>query len=112
MAGDIESITTGEYIGHHLQNLTFGQHADGSWGLAHSAAEASAMGFWSFNVDTIAWSVLLGVSFFLLFRNVAKKANSGVPTRFQSAIEMIVEFVDTSVRESFHGTSKIGRAHV
>jgi F-type H+-transporting ATPase subunit a len=106
MAGDIESISTGEYIGHHLQNLTFGQHADGSWGLAHSAEEASAMGFWAFNVDTLFWAVLLGVVFFLLFRNVAKKANSGVPTRFQSAIEMIVEFVDTSVRESFHGTSK------
>jgi F-type H+-transporting ATPase subunit a len=106
MAGESESISTGEYIGHHLQNLTFGQHADGSWGLAHSAAEASAMGFWSFNVDTLFWSVVLGVSFFLLFRSVAKKANSGVPTRFQSAIEMIVEFVDTSVRESFHGTSQ------
>jgi F-type H+-transporting ATPase subunit a len=106
MAGDIETKTTGEYIGHHLQNLTFGQHADGSWGLAHSAEEASAMGFWAFNVDTIFWSVVLGVLFFLLFRNVAKKANSGVPTRFQSAIEMLVEFVDTSVRESFHGTSK------
>jgi F-type H+-transporting ATPase subunit a len=37
---------------------------------------------------------------------VAKKANSGVPTRFQAAIELIVEFVDNSVRESFHGTSK------
>jgi len=106
MAGSSEKITTGEYIGHHLQNLTFGQHADGTWGLAHSAEEATAMGFWAFNVDTLFWAVLLGVAFFFLFRNVAKKANSGVPTRFQSAIEMIVEFVDTSVRESFHGTSK------
>jgi len=106
MAGGSEKITTGEYIGHHLQNLTFGQHADGSWGLAHSAEEATAMGFWAFNVDTIGWAVFLGLAFYLLFRNVAKKANSGVPTRFQSAIEMIVEFVDTSVRESFHGTSK------
>ena len=106
MAGGSENITTGEYIRHHLQNLTFGQHADGSWGLAHSAEEATAMGFWAFNVDTLFWAVLLGIVFYLLFRNVAKKANSGVPTRFQSAIEMIVEFVDTSVRESFHGTSK------
>jgi F-type H+-transporting ATPase subunit a len=106
MAGGSENITTGEYIRHHLQNLTFGQHADGSWGLAHSAEEATAMGFWAFNVDTLFWAIVLGVAFFMLFRNVAKKANSGVPTRFQSAIEMIVEFVDTSVRESFHGTSK------
>jgi F-type H+-transporting ATPase subunit a len=106
MAGGSENITQTEYIRHHLQNLTFGQHADGSWGLAHSAEEATAMGFWAFNVDTIFWALVLGVTFYFLFRNVAKKANSGVPTRFQSAIEIIVEFVDTSVRESFHGTSK------
>ncbi len=106
MAGGSENITQSEYIRHHLQNLTFGQHADGSWGLAHSAEEATAMGFWAFNVDTIFWALVLGISFYFLFRNVAKKANSGVPTRFQSAIEIIVEFVDTSVRESFHGTSK------
>ena len=106
MAGGSENITTGEYIGHHLQNLTFGQHADGTWGLAHSAEEATAMGFWAFNVDTMFWSVTLGLVFFFLFRNVAKKANSGVPSRFQSAIEMVVEFVDNNVRESFHCTSK------
>ena len=106
MASGTENLTTGEYIGHHLQNLTFGQHADGSWGIAHSAAEAQAMGFWAFNVDTMFWALVLGIAFYMLFRNVAKQANSGVPTRFQAFVEIIVEFVDTSVRESFHGTSK------
>jgi F-type H+-transporting ATPase subunit a len=99
-------LTTGEYIGHHLQNLTFGQHPDGTWGLAHSAAEATAMGFWAFNVDTMFWAIILGLAFYMMFRNVAKKADSGVPTRFQALVEIIVEFVDTSVRESFHGTSR------
>jgi len=98
-------VTTGEYIGHHLQNLTFGQLPDGTWGLAHSAADAQAMGFWAFNVDTMFWSIILGLAFYVMFRSVAKKANSGVPTRFQALVEIIVEFVDTSVRESFHGTS-------
>ncbi|MBT8071198.1 MAG: F0F1 ATP synthase subunit A [Xanthomonadales bacterium] len=106
MASGTENVTPSEYIGHHLQNLTFGQHADGSWGIAHSAADAQAMGFWSFNVDTIFWAVVLGIGFYVMFRSVAKKANSGVPTRFQALVEIIVEFVDTSVRESFHGTSK------
>jgi F-type H+-transporting ATPase subunit a len=106
MASGTENLTTGEYIGHHLQNLTFGRHADGTWGIAHSAAEAQAMGFWAFNVDTMFWAVVLGIVFYVLFRNVAKQANAGVPTRFQAFIEIIVEFVDTSVRESFHGTSK------
>jgi F-type H+-transporting ATPase subunit a len=106
MAGGGENITHSEYITHHLQNLTFGRHPDGSWGLAHSAEEAQAMGFWAFHVDTLFWAVLLGLVFYLVFRKVAKDANSGVPSRFQSAIEFIVEFVDNSVRESFHGTSK------
>lgn len=107
MASGSEAPTSGEYIQHHLQNLTFGQHPDGSWGIAHGAQEASAMGFWSFHVDTLAWSLFLGLSFFFLFRNVAKKANSGVPTRFQAMIEFVIEFVDTSVKESFHGTSRL-----
>jgi F-type H+-transporting ATPase subunit a len=106
MAGSSENLTTSEYISHHLQNLTFGQHPDGSWGFAHGAEEAAAMGFWAFHVDTMFWALLLGLVFFFLFRKVAKQANSGVPSRFQAAIEFIIEFVDNSVRESFHGTSK------
>jgi len=106
MAGGSENITPGDYITHHLQNLTFGKHPEHGWSFAHSAADAKAMGFWAFHVDTMFWAVVLGLVFFFLFRNVAKKANSGVPSRFQSAIEFIVEFVDNSVRESFHGTSK------
>jgi len=107
MSSGSEAPTSGEYIQHHLQNLTFGQHPDGSWGLAHGADEATAMGFWAFHVDTLAWSLILGLVFFFMFRSIAKKANSGVPSRFQAMIESIVEFVDTSVKESFHGTNRL-----
>jgi F-type H+-transporting ATPase subunit a len=107
MAGASENLTAGDYIKHHLQNLTFGKHPDGSWGFAHSAEEAKEMGFWAFHVDTLVWALILGFSFFFMFRHVAKKANSGVPTRFQSAIEYMVEFVDGSVRDTFHGTSRL-----
>jgi F-type H+-transporting ATPase subunit a len=107
MSGDIESISQSEYIQHHLQNLTFGKTAEGTWGFAHSPAEATVMGFWAVNVDTMFWSLLMGVVFFLLFRSVARKANSGVPSRFESAIEGVVEFVDSNVRDSFHGTSRL-----
>ena len=107
MAGGSENITPGDYITHHLQNLTFGNHPEHGWSFAHSAADAQAMGFWAIHVDTLFWSLLLGVGFFLMFRSVAKKANSGVPSRFQAFIESIVEFVDNSVRETFHGTSRL-----
>ncbi|NND44022.1 MAG: F0F1 ATP synthase subunit A [Xanthomonadales bacterium] len=107
MASASENLTSGEYIRHHLQNLTFGKHPDGHWGFAHGAEEAQAMGFWAIHVDTVFWSIILGFGFFWIFRRVAKQANSGVPTRFQAAIESIVEFVDSSVRDSFHGTSRL-----
>jgi F-type H+-transporting ATPase subunit a len=107
MASGSEAQTSGEYIQHHLQNLTFGQHPDGSWGFAHGAEEAAAMGFWAFHADTAFWSLFLGLVFFLVFRKVAKQANSGVPSRFQAAIESIVEFVDNNVRETFHGTNRL-----
>jgi len=107
MAGGSEQITTGQYIGHHLQNLTFGNHPENGWSFAHTAAEAQAMGFWAFHVDTMFWSLLLGAVFLFMFRAVAKQANSGVPTRFQAFVESIVEFVDNSVRETFHGTSRL-----
>ena len=48
----VETITSSEYIKHHLQNLTYGQ-VDGQWTFAHTAAEAQAMGFWSVNVDSM-----------------------------------------------------------
>jgi len=107
MASASENLTSGEYIRHHLQNLTFGKHPDGHWGFAHGAEEAQAMGFWAIHVDTLFWSLLLGLGFFLLFHKVARQANSGVPSRFQAMIETIVEFVDNSVRDSFHGTSRL-----
>ena len=105
-SGSAETTPTG-YIQHHLQNLTFGKHPEHGWGFAHGAEQAKEMGFWAFHVDTIFWSVLLGIVFFTVFRKVARQANSGVPTRFQCAIESIVEFVDGSVRDSFHGTSRL-----
>lgn len=107
MASESGTLTTSEYIAHHLQNLTFGQHADGSWGLAHSAQEAADMGFWAFHVDTLAWSIILGFTFFFFFRRVAKKANSGEPSRLESLVEMVVEFVDTQVKDTFHGSSRL-----
>ena len=96
-----EAHSSGEYIKHHLQNLTYGQHADGTWGVAHSAAEAKAMGFWAINLDSMGFAIGLGLLFLLIFRAAAKKATTGVPSGLQNFVEMVVEFIDTSVRGSF-----------
>lgn len=102
-----ETLTSSEYIKHHLTNLTYGQFPDGNWGFAHSAEEAKEMGFWAINVDTMGWSLFLGALFFFLFRAVAKKATSDVPTGFQNGIEAVVEFVDNSVKGMFPYKSKM-----
>ncbi len=100
--------TSADYIKHHLTNLVFGQHPDGTWGLAHSAEEAAAMGFMSINVDSMFWSILLGIVFVLVFRTAAKRATSGVPGGLQNFVEMVVDFVDDNVRSIFtHQNSMI-----
>ncbi|BAN70228.1 F0F1 ATP synthase subunit A [endosymbiont of unidentified scaly snail isolate Monju] len=99
MAGN--EITSAEYIKHHLTNLTFGNHPDHGWMLAHTAEEAKEMGFWAIHVDTLFWSISLASLFAFYFYKAAKKASAGVPSGLQNFVEMIVEFVDESVRGSF-----------
>jgi F-type H+-transporting ATPase subunit a len=97
------TITTSSYIKHHLQNMTYGQHADGTWGFAHTAQEATEMGFWAINVDTMILSVLLGGLMMWFFRGVAKTITTGVPTGTQNFAEMIIDFINDTVRGSFSG---------
>ena len=110
MAG--EGQTSGDYIKHHLQNMTFGKFPEGheragEWGLAHNVLEAKEMGFWAIHVDTMFWSIILGVLFLYLFRKVAKNASSGVPGGMQNFVEWIVEFVDGTVKGAFTGRNPI-----
>lgn len=80
-----------EYIKHHLVNFQ---------------APASE-GFWTVNIDSLFFSVLLGAVFLFIFRQIAVKASTGVPGKLQCAIEMIVEFVNNNSREIFTGQSKL-----
>jgi len=98
---------SGEYIKHHLTNLVYGQRADGSWGIAHGADEIKEMGFWSINVDSMFFSIGLGCFFLWIFRRAAKKASIDAPTGLQNFIEMMIEFVDGSVRGSFTGKNPL-----
>ncbi|WP_114799849.1 F0F1 ATP synthase subunit A [Moraxella canis] len=99
--------TSTEYIAHHLTNWTFGRHPELGWKVAYDAAEAQQMGFMAIHVDSMLWSIGLGIFFLALFWAVGRKATSGVPTKLQAFIEMIVDFVDNSVRESYNGPSKL-----
>ncbi|MCT7359162.1 F0F1 ATP synthase subunit A [Thalassolituus pacificus] len=112
-----------EYISHHLTNLTYGKlpagyvrhDADGTetelteatWTMAHSGQEAADMGFTAVHVDSLGWSFGLGAMLMFLFWRAAKKATTAVPTGFQNFVEMIVEFIDNTVKEAFHGRNAL-----
>ena len=99
--------TVSGYIKHHLQNMTYGQLPNGEWGLAQTSEQAKEMGFWAFHLDTLGWSVFLGMIFLLVFRSAAKRATSGQPGALQNFVEVMVEFVDQSVKDTFHGKNAV-----
>jgi F-type H+-transporting ATPase subunit a len=110
-------ITSAQYITHHLTNWTYGQMPESAvgqqlcegapavehagWQMAHCAAEAKAMGFIAIHVDTMLWSISLGLLFIWFFRKAAKQATAGIPNGLQNFVEWCCEFIDTSVRGSF-----------
>jgi F-type H+-transporting ATPase subunit a len=93
--------TSGDYISHHLQNLQVCK-VDDAWVWNECAGNPMAI-----NVDSMFWSVLLGVVFIWLFGRAAKKSSAGKPGKFQAAVEIVVDFVDGSVKDTFHGNSKL-----
>lgn len=85
------SETTGvtEYVGHHLTNWRIGE------------------GFWTIHADSLAMSVILGSVFCWIFWMASRKATAGVPGTLQSLCEMLMEFVDGLVKDSYPGKNPI-----
>jgi F-type H+-transporting ATPase subunit a len=79
-----------EYIQHHLEHMVVATRPDAS-------------SFWHVRVDSLVVSFALGAIFCLWFWLMARKATSGVPSKGQALVEIIVEFVDTQVKDTFHG---------
>ena len=74
-----------DYIVHHLTNLKIGA------------------GAWVVHVDTLFFSLLLGLVIVVLFGVAARRATAGVPGGLQNFVEILVEFVDKQVKDTFHG---------
>ncbi|MDX5298040.1 MAG: F0F1 ATP synthase subunit A [Gammaproteobacteria bacterium] len=96
-----------DYIKHHLQNLTYGNHPELGWKFAESAAEAREMGFMAIHVDTLGWSILMGLVFLFLFRLAAKRVTTDTPSGLQNLVEMTFEFVEGIVKDTFHGRNPV-----
>lgn len=97
MAAPGEALTPSSYITHHLTNLS-------TYKLGLVAEESS---FWNVHIDSLFFSVLTGLIFLGVFRAVARKATAGVPGKLQCAVEMVVEFVDKNVKDTFHGRNPL-----
>ncbi len=96
--------TSSQYIEHHLQNL---QVCSGPDGWVWNDPAVCSGNFWAFNVDSMFWTIVLGVTFCWLFRKVAKSMTLENPGKLQTFIEVVYDFVATSVKETFHGDSKL-----
>lgn len=95
--------STTDYIQHHLTNAKMCT-VDGEIAFNKACSDA---GFWAIHIDTMAWSIGLGLLFLFLFRRTAKKATSGVPSKFQAFVELVIEFVNENVTSTFHGKSSL-----
>ncbi len=82
-------LSTTEYINHHLTHWTVGS------------------GFWSFHLDTLICSWIIGVAFLAVFYVIAKRASVGVPTGWQNFVELMLEMVTKQVEDSYHGKNKL-----
>lgn len=89
--------TSSAYIQHHLTNLQFNLK---TMSLGNG-------GFWTLNLDTLIISALLGAVFLFVFGRVARRATSGVPGKLQNFVEVVLQFVDTQVKDTFHGRSAL-----
>jgi F-type H+-transporting ATPase subunit a len=89
-----QPTTANEYILHHLTFLS-------------NKEPKGIVDFSVIHLDTVFFSVALAMLFGGAFYFAARKANAGVPGKFQSFVEFVVEFVDTQVKDSFHGTNKL-----
>lgn len=98
-----EELTVQSHIQHHLSNAKMCS-VEGE--IAFNKACENA-GFMTLHVDTLAWSIGLGIIFLMIFRTAAKKATTDVPGKLQCFIEMIIELVSNNVRDTFHGKSKL-----
>jgi F-type H+-transporting ATPase subunit a len=87
---DVSGGVTG-YIKHHL---------------THNTLDTGHGAFWSVHIDSIIFTLVISFIFILILAIAARRATSGVPGKLQSAVEMLVEFVDGMVKDTYHGSNK------
>jgi F-type H+-transporting ATPase subunit a len=91
-------ISSTDYINHHLTYLTFN---------LKTLSMGSEGGFWTLNLDTLFFSVMLGLGVVTLLFIGARKVTTGIPGQLQNFAECALQLADAQVKDSFHGQSKL-----
>ena len=91
-------LSNTDYIKHHLTYLTFD---------LKTMQLGAGTGFWTVNLDTVFFSLFLGVVVLSFFFLAARRVTSGVPGRLQNVVETILVFADDQVKDCFHGKSPV-----
>lgn len=91
-------VSSTHYIKHHLTYLTYN---------VKTMSFGSNGGFWTINLDTVFFSVTLGVFALLLLYMGARRVSTGVPGKLQNFAELMLVFADGQVKDCFHGKNKV-----
>lgn len=93
------ALTSAEYIQHHLTYLMLDLK---TMKIVHEQTS-----FWTINVGTMFFSIVLGLIFIGLFWFAARRIHAGIPSGWQNFVEWAVESVDGVVKETFHFENKM-----
>lgn len=94
-----EMISNGDYIKHHLTYLTYN---------LKTMSFGSEGGFWTLNLDTLFFSIVLGaLAMLLLYVGARRISPTGVPGKMQNFAELMLTFADNQVKDCFHGKSPV-----
>lgn len=89
---EARTITTGEYIQHHLEHLTLN---------LKTMTIGESGGFWTLNLDTLVVSIFIGILVFGTMAFVAGNMRE-IPGKLQNLVEMVIDFVNGAVHDVFH----------
>lgn len=92
-----------QYIHHHLEHLKLDLF---NFHLIKNFEYKKNYSFWVINIDSIIFSILLGIIFLIMFKKGTKSSNL-IPGKFQICLEIIIDFINKNVKEIYRGNSKI-----
>lgn len=92
------TLSTKEYIHHHLQHLKID--------LCNFKITNNPLSnfFCVLNIDSIFFSILLGILFLILFKKIVKNE---FPGKLQILIEIIIEFVNNNIKDIYNSKNKL-----